>query len=63
MLSGNTNPTLPSSLEFVAEPIITLPLLDILKTLVLDEFVTFNILFVLPAAVCLTFNVEFVVPL
>ena len=41
----------------------TAPVLDILKTVVLEEPITFSILFVLPAAVCLTVNVEFVVPL
>jgi hypothetical protein len=40
----------------------TLPVLETLKTLVLEEPITLNILLVLPAAVCLIVNVVFVVP-
>ena len=41
----------------------TAPVLEILNTLVLEEFITFNILLVLPAAVCLIVNVELAPPL
>ena len=48
---------------FVAVPIPTFPVLEILNTLAVDEFITFNILLVLPDAVCLIVNVELAPPL
>ena len=41
----------------------TAPVLEILKTLDVEEFITFNILLVLPAEVCLIVNVELAPPL